>query len=379
MRIIYCIHSLYNPGGMERVLLGKVAYLKSHTDCDIQIVTTNQGGRPVFFGLPEGVGLTDLDINYESGAQSGPLKKIAVYLRKKRLHRKRLTELLMREKADIVVSLFPSESSFIPDIRDGSKKVLELHFNRYFRTQYGRSGIIGAIDRLREKSDLKLVRKFDKFVVLTEEDMEYWGALPNIVAIPNSSLFTTAGTADTSVHRIIAVGRLDHQKGFDRLLESWRKVRGEKDLEDWKLDIFGQGEWKDSLQKYIDDNGMSDSVHLMGTTNDIAAEFTSSSVIAMSSRYEGLPMVLIEAMACGLPAVSFACKCGPRDIIEDGRNGLLVADGDTSALADALIRIMRDDDMRRRMSAEAVKVREKYDEKAIMDRWISLFGELSAK
>lgn len=379
MKLIYCIHSLYNPGGMERVLLGKIAYLKTHTDWDISIVTTNQGGRPVFFGLPEGVSLTDLDINYESGAQSGPLKKIAVYLRKKRIHRKRLTELLLRERADIVISIFPSESSFIPRIKDGSKKVLELHFNRYFRTQYGRSGIIGAIDRLREKSDLRLVKRFDRFVVLTEEDKGYWGALPNIAAIPNPSMFTAAGTADTSVHRVIAVGRLDHQKGFDRLLESWKAVHLEKGLEDWRLDIYGQGEWKDRLQGYIDSNGMADSVRLMGTTSDIASEFAASSVIAMSSRYEGLPMVLIEAMTCGLPAVSFACKCGPRDIIEDGKNGLLVADGDTKALAASLIKVLKDSDMRRRMGKEAAKVKEKYDEAAIMNRWITLFEELKAE
>lgn len=379
MKLIYCIHSLYNPGGMERVLLGKIAYLKTHTDWDISIVTTNQGGRPVFFGLPEGVSLTDLDINYESGAQSGPLKKIAVYLRKKRIHRKRLTELLMRERADIVISLFPSESSFIPRIKDGSKKVLELHFNRYFRTQYGRSGIIGAIDRLREKSDLRLVKRFDRFVVLTEEDKGYWGALPNIAAIPNPSMFTAAGTADTSVHRVIAVGRLDHQKGFDRLLESWKEVHLEKGLEDWRLDIYGQGEWKDRLQGYIDSNGMADSVRLMGTTSDIASEFAASSVIAMSSRYEGLPMVLIEAMTCGLPAVSFACKCGPRDIIEDGKNGLLVADGDTKALAASIIKVLKDSDMRRHMGEEAAKVKEKYDEAAIMNRWITLFEELKAE
>lgn len=379
MKIIYCMHSLYNPGGMERVLLGKVAYLKAHTDHDLQIVTTNQGDKPVFFGLPEGVSHTDLDINYESGAQSGPLKKIAVYLRKKRLHKRRLTELLMREKADIVVSLFPSESSFIPDIKDGSKKVLELHFNRYFRTQYGRTGIIGAIDRMREKSDLKLVKKFDRFVVLSEEDRGYWGALPNMVTIPNASMFDTDKIADTSVHRIIAVGRLDHQKGFDRLLESWRKVREEQDLADWRLDIFGQGEWKESLQKYMDDNGLSESAHLMGTTDDIASEFAASSFIVMSSRYEGLPMVLIEAMTCGLPAVSFACKCGPRDIIEDGRNGLLVTDGDTEALAGAMVKMMRDADLRKSMGEEARKVKEKYDEQAIMKRWISLFEELKAQ
>ena len=379
MKIIYCIHSLYNPGGMERVMLGKVAYLKAHTDWEISIVTTNQGGKPVFFDLPDGVRLTDLDINYESGAQSRALKKILVYLRKKMLHRQRLTALLMQEKADIVVSLFPSESSFIPKIKDGSKKVLELHFNRYFRTQYGRGGLVGIIDRIREKSDLRLVRKFDRFVVLTDEDNGYWGELPNMVTISNPSLFKAERISDTSRHRVIAVGRLDYQKGFDRLLKAWETVCKQEDLKDWTLDIYGKGEGEESLQKQIQDDGMAGRAFLKGTTSDIAAEFADSAFIAMSSHYEGLPMVLIEAMTCGLPAVSFACKCGPRDIIRDGINGLLVPDGDCVALAKAMMKVMRDDTLRRSMGTEALKVREKYNEDVIMAQWISMFESLRSE
>lgn len=378
MKLIYCIHSLYNPGGMERVLLGKVAWFREHTDWDVQVVTTNQSGRPTFFPLPEGVKHTDLDINYEAGAESRALRKIVRYIYKRRLHRKRLTAYLNAEKADIVISLFPSESSFIPRIHDGSRKVLEFHMNRYFRTQYGRSGIVGFIDRLRERSDLSLVKRFDSFVVLTEEDRGYWGALPNIEVIPNAAMFKDIRHTAEDSHRVIAVGRLDHQKGFDRLLQAWRLVCSQPDLKDWKLDIYGQGEWHDSLQKVIDSEGMAASAFLRGTTSDVASEFASSSFLVMSSRYEGLPMVLIEAMSCGLPAVSFACKCGPRDIINDGVNGLLVPEGDVEGLAKAMMALMRDDSMRSRMSLEAVKVRSRYDEDSVMSRWVSLFNYLSA-
>ena len=364
---------------MERVMLGKVAYLKAHTGWDISVVTTNQGGRPTFFDLPDGVRMTDLDINYESGAQSRAIRKILVYLRKKRLHRRRLTELLKKEKADIVVSLFPSESSFIPGIKDGSKKVLELHFNRFFRTQYGRGGLVGMIDRWREKSDLKLVGKFDRFVVLTDEDRGYWGELHNIETIPNPSLFRTERISDTSRHRVVAVGRLDHQKGFDRLLKAWAIVCSQSDLRDWTLDIYGQGEWESMLQQQIEDSGIAGRAFLRGTTSDIAAEFADSAFIVMSSRYEGLPMVLIEAMACGLPAVSFACKCGPRDIIREGANGLLVPEGDCSALAEAMMRLMRDDGMRWEMGVEALTSKERYCEEAIMAKWISMFESLCSE
>ena len=133
MKIIYCICEIYNPGGMERVLLNKVRYLVERLGHDVTVVTTDQHGRPPFYPFPKGVRLVDLGINYADDNSKGVFAKIAGYLRKKIVHRRRLTELLMCEKADVVVSLFPSESSFIPDIKDGSKKVLELHLNKFFR------------------------------------------------------------------------------------------------------------------------------------------------------------------------------------------------------------------------------------------------------
>ena len=135
MKLIYCHCSLHNPGGMERVLLNKVVWLKAHTDWEIVVVTTDQKGRPTFYPFPKDVRMIDLGINYSDDNIKSPVEKIAGYLRKRRKHRKALTALLQKEKADIVVSLYPSESSFIPSIKDGSKKVLELHFNKLFRLQ----------------------------------------------------------------------------------------------------------------------------------------------------------------------------------------------------------------------------------------------------
>ena len=175
MKLIYCTHSICNPGGMERVLLNKIAYLVAHTDWEILLITTDQNGRAPFYPFPEKVKMVDLGINYSEDNAKGVFTKILNYLRKRRVHRQRLTELLMREKADVVVSLYPSESSFIPYIKDGSKKVLEIHYCKYFRLQYGRKGLLGAIDRFRTWQDVQIVRRFDKFVVLSQEDKGYWG------------------------------------------------------------------------------------------------------------------------------------------------------------------------------------------------------------
>lgn len=376
MKIVYCVHSVYNPGGMERVLLNKVSYLSQHTDWEILIVTTDQKGRPAFYPFPDTVRMIDLDINY-SDDNGGPVwTKVMGYLKRKRAHKKRLTRLLYQEKPDFVVSLYPSESSFIPDIKDGSKKILELHYCKFFRLQYGRQGILGLIDKWRTRTDERLVRRFDRFVVLTQEDRQYWGDLPNIQVIPNAAMRLKNVYADFRVKRVLAVGRLDYQKGFDKLIQAWKLVKEDSELSDWKLDIFGQGEWKDKLLHEIREYGLEDSLEIHAPTIDIGQEYVRSSILVMSSNYEGFPMVMIEAMACGVPAVSFAFKCGPKDIIRNQENGLVVPEGDIVALAKALSFMMKDNALRAHCAQNAREIIAEYSEEVIMKKWMDLFIQM---
>lgn len=379
MKLIYCIRAIDNPGGMERVLFNKVSYLLKHLHWDIIIVTTDQKGVSPFYPFPKGICMIDLDINYADDNNKSVFQKITGYLRKKKRHKKRLAALLQREKADIVVSLYPSESSFIPFIKDGSKKVLELHYNKFFRLQYNRNGLLGFIDRWRTKQDERIVRKFDRFAVLTHEDRRYWGNLPNIEVIPNAALFLGDTYSNVSNKRIIAVGRLDYQKGFDRLIRAWKLVQKNRAFKDWHLDIFGQGEWKEMLQQMINERGLQTNTHIHPPTKNIGAEYVQSSLLVMSSNYEGFPMVMIEAMACGLPVVSFDYKCGPKDIIKDGENGLLVENGNIQGLADAMMNVMGDDEFRKILSENARKVVSSYSEEVVMEKWIKLFTSLVKK
>lgn len=375
MKIVYCHCSLFNPGGMERVLLNKVRWLAA-AGHEIIVVTTDQQDRPTFYDFPTEVRLIDLGINYSLDNFEPLYKRIPSYLRKRRMHRRKLTELLMRERPDITISLYPSESSFIPEIKDGSKKILELHFNRYFRLQYGRKGLTGLIDRYRSRKDERIARKFDSFVVLTEEDKTYWGNMPNISVIPNAALPMPL-KSDCTAKRVIAVGRLDYQKGFDRLINVWELVKKNSASEGWRLDIFGQGEWLDMLEDMIQSKGLSDSTKINVPTDEIAKEYAGSSILAMTSHYEGFPMVMIEAMSAGLPVVTFDYKCGPRDIISDGIDGLIVPDGDLNAFATALLGLMADDNRRKQMGSAATMIIDRYSEERVMLQWTSLFEKIT--
>lgn len=377
MKIVYCTHSVYCPGGMERVLLNKVRWIRENTPWQVIIVTTDQEGRKPFYDFPEGVRIVDLGINYSRGNSLSPFGKITDYFHRRKLHRRRLSDFLMQERPDLTITLYPSEASFVPDIKDGSKKILEFHYSKNFRLQYNRQGLLGLADKWRTRADEKLVRRFDRFVVLTNQDARDWGDIPNMSVIPNAAIPLSSEHSDCLSRRVIAVGRLDYQKGFDRLIKAWRLVM-DKGLTDWHLDIFGQGEWKDYLNGIIQENNLGNCVTVNAPVSDIAAQYTSSSLLAMSSNYEGFPMVMIEAMSCGLPVVTFDYKCGPRDIITPEVNGLIVPNGDIQAFADALARVMTDTEMRSRMGREALRVTERYSLDSVMKSWNNLFEKLHA-
>ena len=358
------------------MLLNKVRYFVEEKGWEVTVVTTDQHDRPSFYPFPEGVRMIDLGVNYSDDNGKPFHKKLFGFIKRRRLHEKRFKALLERIKPDVVDCFYPGECSFVLGLKDGSKKVMELHQSKLFHHQYNRSGLMGLADKVRARMDEKLVRRFDRFVVLTQEDKEMWGEMPGIRVIPNAANFIADRYSDCTEKRVIAVGRLDYQKSFDRLIMAWEKVH--QTMPDWRLDIFGQGEWKDMLQGMIDERGLQDVAKLNGPTRNIGKEYAESSMIVMSSHYEGFPMVMIEAMACGLPAVCFDFKCGPRDIVVEGKNGLVVADGDINGLAEAMVSLMRDEVLRKKMGENAKRVVETFSEEKVMNKWIDLYEETIA-
>lgn len=373
IKIIYCIPATYNSGGMERVLANKANWLVRN-GYDVSILTTDQKARSSFFDFDPRIQFYDLGINYEENNGKSFLNKLIHYPFKQWKHKNALKRILMEQNADVVVSMFGNDASILPGINDGSRTVLEIHFSRFKRQQYGRKGIWKIVDDIRSRNDLKVVSKFDRFVVLTEEDKGYWGDLQNIQVIPNARTFVFDRPAELTEKKVIAVGRYCYQKALDRLIDAWSIVC--QSVSDWKLYLVGDGEDRVSLQQQIERLGLSDKVILGRAETDMPSVYTDASILALSSRYEGLPMVLLEAQAAGLPIVSFECKCGPRDVLTDGGDGFLVKEGDVETLAARIRELIIDEDLRRRMGAEAYKNSERFSEEKVMTQWVELFNEV---
>lgn len=358
---------------MERVLTLKANYLVDQ-GYDLHIITTDQRGRKPFFNLDDRVQLYNLDINHEEQNGQGLWLKLRDYPLKRYRHEKRLKALLMRLRADVVVSMFGEEAFFLTKIQDGSRKVLEYHFSKLKRLQYGRRGLWRWVDLWRTRKDAEAVKGYDRFVVLTEEDRALWGELPNICVIPNPFPFEPQEQADTTSCRIIAAGRYDYQKNFEALLDIWAMIH--KDFPAWRLDIYGDGPMRSLLEERLEGLGLGESVTLHPPTREIMREYLSSSIYVMTSRYEGLPMVLLEAQALGLPIVSYTCPCGPRDIVSDGVNGYLVPEGREEEFAARLRLLMADEQLRRDMGRAAHEASSRYRMQTVMPQWLELFEAL---
>lgn len=218
------------------------------------------------------------------------------------------------------------------------------------------------------------VRTCEHVVVLTQRDREKWeralGAR-NVVAIPNALPFAMPAEPAPRTSKVaLAVGRLTYAKGFDVLLRAWKIIAREHP--DWRLDIVGDGELRDALLHLRDQLDLSESVRLLPARRDLPALYRGASLFCLSSRYEGFGLVLIEAMAHGLPVVATDCETGPREILGPAAHGTLVPVDDADALAHAICRTIANPDNATRMADRAIERARYYEANRIAETWLSL-------
>lgn len=370
LKIVYVTPALYMAGGVERVLTLKANYFAEHYGYDITIILTEGKDKPLFYPLSDKIKVINLNIGFEELWMCSFLKKIFVYLKKQHQYKKALTNELMRLRSDITISLLRREINFINDIKDGSRKIGELHVNRAnyrnFKTEN-----VSILKRVFAKfwsaNLVSHLKKLDKLVVLTEKDCEAWTELNNVVVIPDPLSFVPKSVSPLTEKRVVAIARYSHEKGIDLLLKAW--AIAEKKTIDWRLDVFGDGD-RTTYEQMIDELSIDRSrCQLHARTNDVEYEYINSSLFVLSSRFEGFGMVITEAMACGLPVVSFDCPWGPRSIIEDGKDGFLVENGNVEAMADSVSKLMNDVYLRLSMSQFGKQNVQRFSIEQIALRW----------
>lgn len=373
-KIAYCLPSLYIAGGMERVLTLKANYL-AQAGYEVFLILTDGKGKENWYETDPAIRIIQLDINFDELWELPLRKKIIAYLRKQRIYKRRLAACLADIRPDITVSMMRREINFLCSLRDGSKKIGEIHTNRRnFRHVGPQEGLPGKIlGAWWSRQLIRKIKKLDRFVVLCEEDKAQYPPLRNIRVIPNPLPCYPEQVSDGQSRQVIAVARYSHEKGIDLLLQAWQKVQEKHP--DYILNIYGAGD-STPYEQQARELGLGDNCRLNKATSDILARYCESALSVLSSRFEGFGMVLIESMACGVPPVAFACPCGPRDIITDGENGLLVENGNTDQLAEKICFLIEHPQLRRQMGEKAREEARRYQLPHIMEQWINLFENM---
>jgi glycosyltransferase involved in cell wall biosynthesis len=375
---IVILHA-YGMGGTIRSVLNVAGQLARH--CDVELVTVLRRRERAFFPLPDGVRLTALDDRRPGRRRSWAARALGA-VPSVLVHQDdygfaacslwtdvQLVRWMRARRGGALITTRPALNLIAARLAPADVVTVgQEHMNfaahpprlaREIRRTYARLGALA---------------------VLTDEDRRDYGDLLRsagtaVVQIPNALPELDGGTSDLTSPVIVAAGRLTPQKGFDLLIEAFAQVVPQRP--GWTLRIFGGGRERAILRAMILDRGLHDDVFLMGPTQRLGAELSRASIFALSSRYEGFGMVIVEAMSKGLPVVSFDCPRGPGEIVTDGEDGVLVPAEDVDAFAGALLRLTADEHLRRGMGEAALRTARRYDGDAIGRRWHELVDDLA--
>ena len=378
MKIVYCTDTVCYPGGIQRATIAKANALAAIAGNQVWIVVTDNKRPTPVLPISEMVSLVDLGIDYYADDWKSNWYVLKGILIKRKKHRRELGRFLNHVNPDIVISTGTSEKYFLPHLRVASSPsfVREIHYSKDYRVRSARGWLekIGA--RIGNFTDFRInIWHYDRIVVLTEEDKRlHWSSDHRISVIPNPFVFCPVSPSSLQNKTAIAVGRLVYQKNFQSLIRAWAFVHQKH--EDWILEIWGDGDLKESLQEQISHNRLDKVVLLKGYTDHLLSKYVESSFLVCSSLFEGLPLMMIEAMCCGLPIISYACPCGPKDLIRENENGFLVQPGDEVMLAKQICLLIENEDLRRRMGASGRKYANEYSIDKITQKWINLFDSL---
>lgn len=380
MRIVYIIDKLSSKGGVERIFSEKMSYLVTHYDYDVSVITYSQFPEtmPNCYNLSDKVKQIYLCIPSHLQYQYSYPKRLWIKWKYARLLRQRLEETVNNIKPDIVIATGSTLADVVCRIKCKAAKIIESHeariFTKSFYLYYDYSLISTFYLKLYRKRYLKVIeKKADVVVSLTKNDANNWRKAKRVEVIPNFSIMPISKLSNGDIKRIIAVGRLEWQKGFDRLINIWELAASKHS--DWKLDIFGEGSQELNLRNDIKEANISNiSIHPF--TKEISQEYAESSIFVVTSRYEGFSLVLLEALRHGVPCITFDCPYGPSDLVDNEKCGYVIENGNIGLFAEKLNYLMDHPEKRKQFSIAAINKARSYHVDTIMNQWKSLFESL---
>lgn len=376
-KIVYCTPALYSAGGTERVVSVKANYFAEQLGYDVTIIVTEGNKGNSFFPLSEKVKVINLGLGFEDLWNKPILKKICLYIKKQRNYKKLLTQELLTIRPDITITTLRREINFLNEIKDGSRKIGELHLSRanYRGIEDRELNLFKSLfSKWWKRNVFSNLQRLDRFVVLNGNAAMEWSELSNVTMIPDPIPLSLHSRSDLQSKRIVTIGRYSYEKGYDYLLRIWSMV--EKRCPDWQLNVYAMGD-PTPYVKLMDELSIDPrNCHLNSSLVDVESEYLKSSILVQPSRTEGFGLVLVEAMACGMPVVAFDCENGPRSLISDGEDGFLIPAFDVDLFSERLIMLMNDEQLRMRMGEKGLMKSQQYHISIIASQWERLFDDL---
>ena len=362
MKLLYITNAIKGAAGLERVLSIKASYLADKLNYEVHILVLNHNNDSIFYNFSTKIILHDISVT------GNPLHYLKTYI-------KGIQNTIYKVKPDVIsVCDDGLKAFFLPQIINKKIPIVyERHVSKIIELGLNPSVFKQITSKVKFLAMNYLAKSFDKFIVLTNDNLKEW-ELDNTVVISNPLSFYPKESSTLLNKKVIAVGKQGIQKGYDRLLTSWQIVH--KKHPSWQLSIYGSFESSGTLVAQVKELNIETSVHFYEPVKNIESKFLESSIFAFSSRFEGFGMVLIEAMACGIPCVSFNCSCGPSEIIKNNEDGFLVENGNTTIFADKLLFLIENENQRIAMGNAAKENVKRYLPENIMPQWDTLFKEL---
>ena len=378
MRIVYFHDAIARLGGVERVFVEKMNFLADQYGLEVYLITTCQGNHPLAFPLSSKIKHIDLSVRFHTKYQYSLLQRLYVGWKMDRELVVKLNHIVNEIDADIIITTSYYKADTVCTLKCRAKKIIESHIAKNY------NGINDGIERniiskvyrkwQINKSIKTIEKKSDAIIALTSGDAKDWNS-NNVIVIPNIINLHNQNYSNLTNKVALFAGRFLYQKGLERMLAAWKIIVDKKS--DWTLKLVGEGEQKETLVNQCKRLGIENNVIFEGTTQNMVNEYCNSSIFFLTSRFEGFGLVLAEAMQCGVPCVSFDCPHGPADIIDNEENGILVENGNIEAFADAVLKLIDDEELRIKMGKAAIEKAKSYLPETIMPQWIKLFNQLT--